>query len=77
MTDLYPLRLKKRHRERIEEYVRKGEYGSIAEFIHEAISHHLRYLYERDFRLYVQSEKGETRAREIAESELEERIDKE
>jgi hypothetical protein len=51
----------------IDEFVRRGDYETVAEFITEAVSHHVRYLEERDFRLFLMSEEGEKRIRRIVE----------
>ena len=55
---LFSIRLKPARRRRIDELVENGEYASISEFIDEAISHHLRYIEERDFRFFLMKNKG-------------------
>jgi Arc/MetJ-type ribon-helix-helix transcriptional regulator len=53
----FQYRLPPQKRVEIEERIDRGEYSSISEFITEAISMHLRYLEERDFRIYILQEK--------------------
>ena len=69
-SPVYQIRLRPRERKTIEDYVKRGELESVADFVHEAVSHHLRYLEERDFRLFIQSEEGQARMRSIAELEV-------
>ena len=65
----FTYRIKEFHRRKIEAYVERGEFDSIAAFITEAISNHLHHLEERDFRLFVISDGGQTHIREIARAE--------
>jgi Arc/MetJ-type ribon-helix-helix transcriptional regulator len=67
----FTYRIKEFHRRKIEEYVKHGEFDSIASFITEAISNQLHHLEERDFRLFILSEEGKMRIHQIAEDEVE------
>ena len=65
----FTYRIKDFHRRKIEAYVSRGEFDSIASFITEAISNQLHHLEERDFRAFVMSDAGKVRIREIASEE--------
>jgi len=66
----FTYRIKEFHRKKIEEYVKHGEFDSIASFITVAITNQLHHLEERDFRLFIMSEEGRIRIREIAQAEV-------
>ena len=66
----FTYRIKDFHRRKIEAYVSRGEFDSIASFITEAISNQLHHLEERDFRLFIISDAGKTRVHEIVSEEV-------
>jgi Arc/MetJ-type ribon-helix-helix transcriptional regulator len=70
VSPTFHIRLRPGQRKLIEDYVSRGEYETVAEFITEAVSHHLRYVEERDFRLFIQSDEGKARVKMIVETEV-------
>jgi Arc/MetJ-type ribon-helix-helix transcriptional regulator len=70
MTAPSGTRLKPHQKRKIEERVKRGEFDSMSDFIREAIIYYLYYLEERDFRLFIQSDEGKARIREISRQEV-------
>jgi len=59
------VRIRPRQKRHIDHYIEIGEFETVTQFVEEAVSHHLRYLEERDFRLFVQSEEGKEKVSRI------------
>ena len=57
-VDIFHYRLPPYKRQQIEDLIEKGYYTSLAEFITEAISHHLRYLEELEWRDFEMEQAG-------------------
>ena len=66
----YPIRLKPRERERIEDLVEAGEFENVAEFIHAAINHFFYYLEMQEMRRFLMSDDVKTDIRTIVNEEL-------
>ena len=74
---VFTYRIKERHRKKIEGYVEKGDFSSIAECITIAVDHYLDHMEERDFRIFVQSEEGRKRIKDLDLNSLFESFKKE
>ena len=66
----YPIRLKPRERDRIEDLVEAGEFENVAEFIHSAINHFFYYLEMQEMRRFLMSDDVKTDIRTIVNEEL-------